>query len=131
MSEKYFQSRKLQMHMSRKFFRLSRDWIYLLQNSFSSYVYSRIYTKLWTELEKSICMGVNNFVKSVILLSLHKEKNWNYQSLNTAPYVGEPEWERGEQKGHPSHKSWTRSTLVMKLCMSVMLHKIFQIMPNS
>ena len=122
------------MHMSRKFFRLSRDWIYLLQNSFWSYVYSRIYTKLWTELEKSICMGVNNFVKSVILLGLHKEKNWNYQSLNTAAYVGEPEWERGEQKCHPNHKSWTRSALVMKFCMSVMLivnqgHVIFLMMP--
>ena len=51
---------------------------------------SRMYTKLWTELEKSIYMGINDFVKSVILLSLHKENNWNYQSLNTTPYVGKP-----------------------------------------
>ena len=47
---------------------------------------------------KSICMGIKNFVKSVILMNLHKEKNWNYQSLNTAPYVGKAEWGRGEQK---------------------------------
>ena len=43
-------------------------------------------------------MGIKNFVKSVILMNLHKEKNWNYQSLNTAPYVGKAEWGRGEQK---------------------------------
>ena len=41
-------------------------------------------------------MGINNFVKSVIFLSLRKEKNLNYQSLNTAPYLGKPEWRRGE-----------------------------------
>ena len=35
-------------------------------------------------------MGINDFVKSVIFLSLHKKNKWNYHSLNTAPYVGKP-----------------------------------------
>ena len=62
------------MHMSRKCLRLSRDWIYLLQNSFSSNVYLMHIYKTLNGFGKSICMGIKNFVKSVILMSLHKEK---------------------------------------------------------
>ena len=75
--------------------------IYLLQNSFSSYVYLKDIYKTLTELEKWIWMGINNFVKSVLLLSLHKEKKWNYQSLNTAPHVGKPECGEGSRKSTP------------------------------
>ena len=39
MSEKYFQFREDQMNMSRNFFCIPRNWIYLLQNCFSSYEY--------------------------------------------------------------------------------------------
>ena len=46
-------------------------------------------------------MGINNFVKSVILMSLYIEKNWSYLSLNTAPYVGKPEWGRGSKRSTP------------------------------
>ena len=58
------------MHMLRKFFHLLLNWIYLLWNYFSSYVYQVYifaYTKLGKELSRknSICIKVNNFAKSI------------------------------------------------------------------
>ena len=56
--------------MLRKFFRLPLNWIYLLRNYFSSYVYQVYvfaYTKLGKELnwKNSIYIKVNNFAKSI------------------------------------------------------------------
>ena len=41
-------------------------------------------------------MGINNFDES-----LQRKKKKNYQSFNTARYVGKPEWGRGSKKSTP------------------------------
>ena len=77
------------MHMSRKFFgyHVTRS-----TNSgiiFGSIHISGIYTQFWKELEKFNFFRVNKFAKSVNFEIPRESKNWNYQTLNTNPYVGE------------------------------------------
>ena len=69
--------------MSREFFCSPRNWIYLLQNYFSSYVYlNDIYKTL-----KGI--GKIQFVSELtILQESSRRKKQNCQSLNATSYVG-------------------------------------------
>ena len=52
------------MHMSRNFFCLPRNWIYLQKNYFASLSrgYIQNFERNW---KNSICIRVNNFAKSV------------------------------------------------------------------
>ena len=76
--------------------------IYLLQNSFSSYVSLKDIYKTLTELEKWIWMGINNFVKSVLLLSLHKEKKMKLSKLVYCSSCGKTwVWGGGSKKSTP------------------------------
>ena len=103
------------MHMSK---------IYLLQDLLTKNTYKYTYQDIYKDTYKdlltkdiltsefffALCISqgyIQNFERnwrnrfaweSTILLSLHKEKNWNYQNLNTAPYVGKPEWGRESKK---------------------------------
>ena len=77
--------------MSWNFFCLPRNWICLLQNYFSSYVHLKDIYKTLKGIAKI------QFVSELTILlnlqiskfsgGLQKEKNWNFQSLNTTPYV--------------------------------------------
>ena len=79
------------MHMSKKFSCLPRNWIYLLQNYFSSYVYLKdIYKTLkgigkiqfLSELIILLNLWISKFYKN-----LQKEDNSICQNLNNTPYV--------------------------------------------
>ena len=66
-----------------------------------------------------------------ILMNLYKEKKKELSKLQYCTLCGKTWVGEGQQKVHPSHKSWTRYALAMKLFMRVMLHKIFQKIPNN
>ena len=79
------------MHMSRKFYCLQCNWIHLLQNFFPSCVYLKDINKNLKGIGKiqfvSELAILRNLRISKIHGSLHIEKNRNYKSLNTTPYV--------------------------------------------
>ena len=80
------------MHISRKYFCLPRNWYFLFQNYFSNYVYLKDICKTLKEIGKiqfvpKLAILLNLYI-SKFYVTLHKEKNWNYQSLNTILHVG-------------------------------------------
>ena len=77
--------------MLMKLFCLPRNWIYLLQNSLSSYVYPKGIYKTLKRMGKIQFVSELTFAKSVNFLNFAsvftKKKNCNYQSLNSTLYM--------------------------------------------
>ena len=144
MSEKYFQSRKKKMHISR---------IYLLQNLLTKDTCKDTYKDTYNDLLTSefffqLCISqwnTQNFERSwrnqfawELTILLNELFCWVFTKKKIEiikAWILLLMWENlssgGEAKRPPHHKSWTTYALVMKLCMSVMLRRIFQKIPNN
>ena len=84
MSEKYFQFRKYQIHMSRNFFLTTQLDLLTPEFYFELCIINDIY-KTSKGMEKfQIASEINKLLNHG---NLHKEKNWNNQNLNTNPYA--------------------------------------------